>query len=770
MRKRAAWIALGLLLGLPLAAPFLKADRFAPAITTSLERALQRKVEVGEVRMHLLTGLGFTLSDVVIHEDPSVSAEPLAYVTSLVVRLRLFPLLRGGLEVSSLRLEEPSVNLMQTGEGVWNVQALLRSSSQATGGDLPDLEVRGGRLNFKIAGTKSPYYFTNADIDFSAESGERAFDLWFRGEPARTDRPAQGFGRFTGRGRWLRPEGSEPRLEIDYQLEPSAVEELAKLLASRDLGLHGMVESKGRLAGPISAIELSGRLDLNDLHYWSQPPRPSQWRLGYKGTWNLPGQQFRVATEAPKDGALPFRASVELRSYLSTPQWRVEFQPDQMPLALAVGWLRPVGERFKDLRVEGTLSGSVVMAQDRTAEGKLTVDSFALIDKGEAVIRSAVIPVEIGDGKLKMQAGTMEFGAKGVAALEYEWNWRTREAEGRLQPKPLTIEQVQMLAELAGEKPPLLGELRGGQIRGQLRVHRVEDAEPEWTGSFGLADTRVSIPELAEALELRQATVELKGDRLAAKGVKARVGKIGWEGDYRYDASQARPHHFDVRLGRVGASELERLLAPALQRERGFVARTLRIGEDRVPEWLASRRAEGTVRMEGLEIGDQTVGNVRTTVQWDASKVSLRDLRFSWNGGEIGGELGISLEKAKPAYSWQGKAAGLNWQGGKVDANWSAEARGMGLEIGRSGKAKGEVSGEQVQLGESSARRIAAKFGMRVESGGLKVDLEKVEAEIGGTSWTGKGSTQKDGRLVVDLAGDGRELKLSGPVMPFELR
>ena len=82
MKKRVWWIALGIVIGLPLAAPFLKADRFAPAITTSLERALQRRVEVGEVRLHLLTGPGFTLSDVVIHEDPAVSAEPLAYVTS----------------------------------------------------------------------------------------------------------------------------------------------------------------------------------------------------------------------------------------------------------------------------------------------------------------------------------------------------------------------------------------------------------------------------------------------------------------------------------------------------------------------------------------------------------------------------------------------------------------------------------------------------------------------------------------------------------------
>lgn len=115
MTKRRVWLGVLLLLLVLVAAPFWKADRFSPALAASLERALQRKVEVGSVRLHLLTGPGFTLSDVVIHEDPSISAEPLAYVTSLVVRLRIGALLRGAIEFSALRLEEPSVNLMQIG-------------------------------------------------------------------------------------------------------------------------------------------------------------------------------------------------------------------------------------------------------------------------------------------------------------------------------------------------------------------------------------------------------------------------------------------------------------------------------------------------------------------------------------------------------------------------------------------------------------------------------------------------------------------------------
>ena len=94
----------------------------------------------------------------------------------------------------------------------------------------------------------------------------------------------------------------------------------------------------------------------------------------------------------------------------------------------------------------------------------------------------------------------------------------------------------------------------------------------------------------------------------------------------------------------------------------------------------------------------------------------------------------------------------------------------MGVDIGRTGTAKGDISGEQVQFGESASRRFGGKFGIRVEGSGPKIDLENIEIEIGGLTWTGKGSTQKDGRLVVDLAGDGREMKLSGPVMPLELR
>ena len=152
--KRKLLLLTAVVLAILAGAPFLRADRFGPRIQAGLESALGRKVDIGPVRLHLLTGPGFSVRQVVIHERPEISAEPFAYVDDLVVRIRLLSLLSGKLEFSSLRLDKPHVNLMRQADGAWNVEALLAPPAPAATGasgsaaPMPELEVRRGRLNF----------------------------------------------------------------------------------------------------------------------------------------------------------------------------------------------------------------------------------------------------------------------------------------------------------------------------------------------------------------------------------------------------------------------------------------------------------------------------------------------------------------------------------------------------------------------------------------------------------------------------------------------
>jgi len=84
VKRAAKWlsIALAVLLVAGIAAPYLSGNRFAPRIRAALESALGRKVELGAIHFSLFAGPGFSVDNVVIHENPAIGIEPIAYVGS----------------------------------------------------------------------------------------------------------------------------------------------------------------------------------------------------------------------------------------------------------------------------------------------------------------------------------------------------------------------------------------------------------------------------------------------------------------------------------------------------------------------------------------------------------------------------------------------------------------------------------------------------------------------------------------------------------------
>ena len=89
--------------------------------------------------------------------------------------------------------------------------------------NVPAVQVRNGRINFKFGDEKSVFYLAEADLDIAPPGGSAGgwtLDCSARG--GRTDRPAQGLGTFTLKGRWyVAPERVDLNLELDRTgLEP----------------------------------------------------------------------------------------------------------------------------------------------------------------------------------------------------------------------------------------------------------------------------------------------------------------------------------------------------------------------------------------------------------------------------------------------------------------------------------------------------------------------------------------------------------------------
>jgi hypothetical protein len=749
--KRAIIIALLLILAIGFAAPHYEIELFRPKIARALERGLGRRVEVGPVHFNLFTGPGFTVDDVTIHEDGRAGIEPFAYVGQLEARVQLLGLFRHRLEFSSLRLHDASINLVKTDAGPWNFQFLL-SNAPASAGAMPAILMRGGRVNFKFADTKSVFYFSNADLDV-APSRDGSVELRFTGAPSRSDRPSQNFGNFFVRGVW-----SAQKVDMRIELEKSALEEVARLIDRRGFGLHGVIALDARLYGPPSQIALTGNVQVNDVHRWDLLPQSGGGlRVGYKGMLDL--RNDRLELESVSDVPNPqIAAAFRAWDFLSAPHWDARAELKQVPVATVLEIARHMGAGLPEkLAAEGSVSGEVRYSEPDGAAGKVALQDASVTLPDGRPLRAASAAVMIDHRVISLEPSTVNVGENESADVEGSFSL---EGAGNLDLKITTRGlSVSDMRSFGVAAIPLLDQTPQGTWRGWARYEWAREQAGQWSGEYELLNARVPVEGLAEPVRVQSAAVSLNGKRVTVNRLRAKVGAIAFTGDYRWEPAAIRPHKFHLTIPEADAAELQRVLAPALLRDRGFFARTLRLGDAPVPEWLKTRRADGTVAIGSLTFGDTEVRVDTARLLWDAAQVRLVGLGAHIDDAALAGELAIDLTGRAPHYRFEGKLSDVAYKEGKLDFEGSLDADGAGADILASAHAEGRVHGRSIAFSpDAEFRTAAACFEV---TGAERWRLSSVEATQGADTYTGSGATQSDGRLVLDLLSRGRPVRYS---------
>ncbi|MCZ2154462.1 MAG: AsmA family protein, partial [Bryobacterales bacterium] len=395
-------LAFTLLVALAIAlAPQIPAGRYRGRVEQSMERALQRNVEIGELRFSLWGGPGFTLSDVVISDAPEISPEPFAYVGEVRARIALASIWRGEMAFSRITLDQPSVNVAQGPDGGWNFEQMLqRGVGTSSRGDvaLPELHVRNGRINFRSGLRKSIYYFRNADLQLAEEShGTGAWLLEFRAEPARTDSFAPRFGTVRGRGRWSPAAGKSGEMEADLEMERSPLAEVASLFRAPRAGLSGFLSVRAHLSGPVDALDIRGNLELSQRGDWGIFATAGDVaRVPLSGFFNLPARRMHLevsptaGTTAEPGGKAPessaseqapavsppaFEATVDYNQESAPGEWLSRIVFGAMPVSQVTGLLQYLDDSFPDYpQLEGDLQGEVVYGSRGGLRGAVTAD------------------------------------------------------------------------------------------------------------------------------------------------------------------------------------------------------------------------------------------------------------------------------------------------------------------------------------------------------------------------------------------------------------
>ncbi|MCX7604490.1 MAG: AsmA family protein, partial [Bryobacteraceae bacterium] len=399
---RGGLLAAALLAAIAAGVPFVRVPWLAGPFERSLESALARNVEFAEVRLSLFPAPSVVASQVVIAEDPAFGLEPFAYADELRAALRLAALLRGRIEPSALRLTGASLNLARSGPAGFNLAAFLQKSlaDPRKSGKIPEFSLRQSRINFREGVQKSAYYLNGVDLDLEPPDAPGGALQWrYEASPARTDRAEQGFGRFSGSGRWI-PGGQGGRFAIDVALERSSVSELLLLLAGRDLGLQGRFVARAFLDGPLHDLQLRGSLEMEDI---DRPGllglRAQRYQLPLRGRLDLDRQSLELSSAPPEKGkpALPLLVRLEGQGLLSVPRWTASLGFDALPAEALLDFCRRLGlEPPADLHVDARVSGSASFATAAPAAGE--------IHAAEASLRLGDSPpVRAQDGLLRLE-------------------------------------------------------------------------------------------------------------------------------------------------------------------------------------------------------------------------------------------------------------------------------------------------------------------------------------------------------------------------------
>ena len=196
------------------------------------------------------------------------------------------------------------------------------------------------------------------------------------------------------------------------------------------------------------------------------------------------------------------------------------------------------------------------------------------------------------------------------------------------------------------------------------------------------------------------ARAQIEGPRLVLDRMRARVGRTD-----RSRASTATNRGSCARTasawpsGKPTRRRSKACSCPRWPRRSGLLVRAWNFGRAPLPEWLATRRMEGTLQIGSLALGDtkhraaQGAGDLGRHAR-PAAGVSGRV-----EDGAVTGILTASLRGPKPVYLLSGRLKTVNCRSGKVDAEGVVETRGTGRELLANLRSQGVFTGRGLEVG-----------------------------------------------------------------------
>lgn len=701
-----------LFLVLAIAASRLVASKHAAQyLTTRLERAFGRPVEVSNFSVRWIPIPGIVAERVTIGEDPRFGHEYFLRADSIVASPRWRSLFAAKLELGTIELSHPSLNLVCNPDGRWNVESWLpppsaaravqnssapTSTSRAT--QLSRIEIDSGRINFSRGTDREPFALEELTGSIEQESPGR-WRIALAAQPSRSTIHLQNSGTLSVTGRIS---GTSARLQpadITISWSNASLADALRLALGRDPGVRGdfgfeikahtdqatSSDPRNIPLGP-AHWNISASARVAGLHRWDMPFRPDNpaANLLLDAEWNAGAPQIvfsKVSVEAPHskiDGAATVAWSHELSPDVHLKSSGVAFED-------LLAWYRAFQPGVADsLSVEGFFAGDTSFGgwPMRATGGKIESTGAMVSASGTTLAKSSPIESRLDPGAVEIlpivltiagpanrpaastnsaavrtQPGAITFQGKlfapassvGKKPASPDWNY-----DFALRGDFAHFEDLLNAARLVGRPLNNGWQVEGG-LTGNLRwIGNVHSHFPKATGEVSPRAAILKLPLLNQPVEIANARIELKPGEQRVTITDASALGAHWQGTIWRAMNNATPSswEFDLAADHLNAADLDRWIGPRARPSwisRLFTPDTTATAQISGPGPLSQLRAHGSIRADAFTLAPLQLQKLHAQVEMLGRNVNFSEFDAKLNGGIISGGLLASLD-ADPSY------------------------------------------------------------------------------------------------------------------------
>jgi hypothetical protein len=400
-------------------------------LTARLELAFGRPVEVSKFSIRWIPTPGIAAERVTISDDPRFGHEYFLRAQSIIASPRWRSLFLAKLELGTLELSHPSLNLVRNDDGRWNVESWLpppanlhtaennssQKSLRATA-KLSRIEIDSGRINFSRGADRRPLALEALSGSIEQES-PGSWRIALAARPSRATVHLQQSGTLSVAGVIA---GTSARLHpanLTLSLSDASLADAFRLALGSDPGIRGEfglrvtartdpesvpLEANSARAPARWKISLSARM--SGLHRWDMPARADNpaANLAVQAEWDAGSTQIwlrNLSVEAPHSkiegaGAVAWANGIDPNIHLTSSgisfedifAWYRSFQPDIGDGLTAEGFIT------SDVKV----SGWPLRAHD----GKLESDGATIRSAGITLAKSGPIETRFDTNTIEM--------------------------------------------------------------------------------------------------------------------------------------------------------------------------------------------------------------------------------------------------------------------------------------------------------------------------------------------------------------------------------